>query len=229
MTVDGRLGVLGGRFDPIHLGHLATADAAQRHFALDQVLLLPSRVSPHRTVPAGAPDDDRLAMVRLAANGHAGLAPCDLELRADGPSYTSVTLDRLRTRGYRRTRLFFIVGADAFADIATWHNYPAVLGQAHFVVVARPQHPLSKLLEVLPDLRARMRMATGGHRPLDSDLESAPAVWLLDAPTPAISSTLVRRTLASGTPIAGLVPAAVAAYISNHRLYRPIPAASLHD
>ena len=220
MTADGRLGVFGGRFDPIHLGHLATAAAAQRRFSLDQVLLLPSRVSPHRTVPAGAPDADRLAMVQLAANGHTGFAPCDLELRADEPSYTSVTLDRLQTRGHRRTRLFFILGADAFAEIATWHNCPAVLGQAHFVVVARPRHPLQKLVADLPDLQPRMRMATGDNRPLDLDQESTPAIWLLDAATPAVSSTLVRRNLASSTPITGLVPAAVAAYITRHRLYQ---------
>ena len=133
-TTEGRTGILGGQFDPIHLGHIETAEVARRVLALDRVLLLPSRGSPHRAAPTRATDTDRLALVTLAAEHDAHLTPCDLELASDAPSYTSVTLGRLRDKGHRRTQLFFIVGADAFADIATWHHYPAVLDDAHFVV-----------------------------------------------------------------------------------------------
>ncbi|TDI23364.1 MAG: nicotinate (nicotinamide) nucleotide adenylyltransferase [Acidobacteria bacterium] len=228
MSAEGRTGILGGRFDPIHLGHLGTADVARRVLALDRVLLLPSRVSPHRGPPAHATDSDRLALVTLAASSDAQLSPCDLELASDAPSYTSVTLERLADQGHRRTQLFFIVGADAFADIATWHHYPAVLDGAHFVVVSRPGHPAADLVETLPDLRARMRPLTRGSERLHVDATSAPAVFLIDAVTPDISSTDIRERVARGAPLAGLVPANVAAYIKHHRLYetRHLPRAT---
>ena len=221
MSAEGRIGILGGRFDPIHLGHLGTAEVAQRVLALDRVLLLPSRDSPHRAVPARATDTDRLAMVTLAAGSTTHLSHCDLELESPAPSYTSVTLERLRDHGYRRTQLFFIVGADAFSEIATWHDYPAVLDSAHFVVVSRPRHPVADLVGTLPDLRTRMRPITRGTERLNVDADTAPSVFLLDAVTPDVSSTDVRARVARGEPLAGLVPVAVAAYITYHRLYEP--------
>ena len=221
MSAGGRTGILGGRFDPIHLGHLRTAETALRVLGLDRVLLLPSRGSPHRATPARTTDTDRLAMVTLAADSDAHLSLCDLELESPGPSYTSATLERLRDLGYRRTQLFFIVGADAFAEIATWYDYPAVLDGAHFVVVSRPRHPVADLVETLPDLRARMRPITRGTERLSVDADTAPSVFLIDTVTPDVSSTDIRARVARGEPLAGLVPVTVAAYITYHRLYEP--------
>ena len=229
-TTEGRTGILGGRFDPIHVGHLGTAEVARRVLALDRVLLLPSRGSPHRAAPARATDTDRLALVTLAANTDPHLSPCDLELESDAPSYTSVTLGRLRDKGHRRTQLFFIVGADAFAEIATWHHYPAVLDDAHFVVVSRPGHPVANLVETLPDLPPRMRPVTRGGETLRVGADTAPAVFLIDAVTPDVSSSDIRARVARGEPLTGLVPTNVAAYITHHRLYEPVAvASSLHD
>lgn len=226
-----RIGVLGGRFDPIHRGHLETAAVARRRLVLDRVLVLPSRLAPHRKEPAGASGADRLAMVALAAAGDPALEPCDLELTADTPSYTAVTLRRLHERGYPRTALFFIVGADAFADIAAWHDYPRVLDASHFVVVSRPGHPVTALPDALPALRPRLRVVTGDAGPRAGETAGgAPAVFLIDAVTPDVSSTDVRARLADGRPLGGRVPAAVAAYIDRRRLYAREPAASdLHD
>ncbi len=221
MKAPSRTGVLGGRFDPIHLGHLETAAIARRMLALDRVLLLPSRVSPHRGTPARATDRDRLALVTLASSSNAHLSPCNLELESDAPSYTAVTLERLRDQEHRRTQLFFIVGADAFEDIATWHDYPAVLDAAHFVVVSRPGHSVADLIEALPDLRGRMRLLSHGCEQLSLDANTAPAVFLLDAVTPDISSTDIRARVARREPLTGLVPDTVAAYIQRHRLYSP--------
>ncbi len=220
MSGRGSTGVLGGRFDPIHLGHLETAAVARRVLALDRVLLVPSRISPHRAAPARTSDSDRLAMVMLAANTHGYLAPCALELESDDPSYTSVTLERLRALEPGRTQLFFIVGADAFAQIATWHDYPAVLDGAHFVVVSRPGHPVAELAEMLPDLADRMTppVALGPER-LRVDVDAAPAVFLIDAVTPAVSSTDIRARVARRASMAGLVPPNVAGYIQQRRLY----------
>lgn len=224
-----RIGVLGGRFDPIHRGHLETATAARAALALDQVLLVPSGVSPHRTAAAAASDADRLAMVTLAAKPTPELVPSDLELRVDGPSYTARTLARLHEQGYRRTQLFFILGADAFEEIATWHDYPAVLEAAHFVVVARPGHAVSDLADRLPALRDRMRPVPTGADDATADRGAAPGIWLLDVVTPNVSSTHVRACLASRQPVTGLIPTAVATYIADHGLYTPGPAINLHD
>ena len=219
MSTEGRTGILGGRFDPVHLGHLGIAEVAWRVLALDRVLLLPSRVSPHRAAPACTTDAERLAMVTLAANSDAHLSPCDMELQSDTPSFTSVTLGRLRDQEHRRTQWFFIVGADAFAGISTWHDYPAVLDAAHFVVVSRPGHPVADLVKTIPDLRKRMRPVTRGFEKLSVDANMASAVFLIDAVTLDVSSTDIRAQVALGAPLAGLVPAKVAAYIKHHRLY----------
>jgi nicotinate-nucleotide adenylyltransferase len=224
-----RTGVLGGRFDPIHLGHLETAAAARVAFGLDQVLLVPSGVSPHRAGAPAASDADRLAMVTLAARSVPELVPCDLELRADGPSYTARTLARLHDRGYSRTQLFFVLGADAFEEIATWHDYPAVLEAAHFVVVARPGHAVADLADLLPALRDRMRPVPPGADTATWDLGTAPGIWLLDVVTPSVSSTHVRACLARRQPVTDLIPTAVATYIADHGLYDAGPAMSLHD
>ena len=221
-----RTGVLGGRFDPIHHGHLETATFARLALGLRQVLLVPSGLSPHRASDAGALGSDRLAMVTLAAQGLPHLAPSDLELGIDAPSYTALTLARLHDRGYDRTQLFFIVGADAFAEIATWYDYPAVLEAAHFVVVSRPGYGVGGLADQLPALRDRMRAIAGDGVPPDSD--TGPRIWLLDTVTPSVSSTQVRALLARQQSVTGLVPPAVAAYIAHHSLYDG-PAMSLHD
>jgi nicotinate-nucleotide adenylyltransferase len=219
MSAAVRTGILGGRFDPIHLGHLGIAEIAWRVLALDRVLLLPSRVSPHRAAPASATDADRLAMATLAATSEAYLSPCDLELQSDAPSYTSVTLRRLHEQGHQRTQLFFIVGADAFAEIATWYEYPTVLDAAHFAVVSRPGHRVADLIGALPDLRERMRPIVGGSMKLSLDADAEPSVFLIDAVTPDVSSTEIRARVARKEPLAGLVLANVAAYIGHHQLY----------
>ena len=127
----GRLGLLGGTLDPIHLGHLETARAARAALALDRVIVLPSRVPPHRTSQPVASRYHRFAMTALAVNGAEGLRLSDMELCAPGPSYTADTLTRFRERfGLDRSQIFFITGADAFAEIATWHRYPEVLDLA---------------------------------------------------------------------------------------------------
>ena len=224
-----RIGILGGRFDPIHLGHLATAAVARRRLQLERVLILPSRLAPHRKQPA-ASGADRLAMVALAAGDDPSLEPCDLELTAETPSYTATTLHRLQERGHPCTSLFFIVGADAFADIAAWHDYPRLLDAAHFAVVSRPGHPVAALPEALPALRPRLRPVTDDAGPGAGGATRRPAVFLIDAVTPDISSTDIRTRLANGQPLEGRVPAAVAAYIDRRRLYAREPVArDLHD
>ena len=225
-----RTGILGGRFDPVHRGHLAAAAVARRLLHLDRVLMLPSRLSPHRRQPARAGGADRLAMVALAAQDDPSLEPCDLELTADGPSYTATTLRRLHEQGHPRTSLYFIVGADAFADIACWHDYPRLLDAAHFVVVSRPGCPAASLADALPAVRPRLRVVANDTDPHAEGTLRTPVVFLIDGDTPDVSSSDIRTRLANGCPLEERVPAAVAAYIDRRRLYVRNPLArELHD
>ena len=202
------LGVLGGTFDPIHNGHIAAGLRAQAALGLERVMLVPSRIPPHRS--AGASPADRLAMAGLAAAELRGWSASDIELKREGPSYTFDTLTALGAAS--TSQKFFIIGADAFAEIATWSRYPAVLDLANFAVVARPGITLDSLQKRLPDLADRMTTPEA-HQPGD------PRIILIQAETPDVSSTEIRQRVRVGESISTLVPESVASYISTHRLY----------
>jgi nicotinate-nucleotide adenylyltransferase len=225
MTVARRIGLLGGTFDPIHVGHMAAAAAARTTLQLDEVLLLTSHVPPHRPQPA-ASVHHRFAMVALAVQDDETLRASDIELVAPGPSYTAATLARLHARGYSPSQLFFITGADAFAEIATWRQYPALLEAAHFVIVNRPGRPATSLRGVLPALAPRMRDASPAEA-LSAGGAST-SIYLVNQPTPDVSSTTIRARCADGQPIAGLVPPLVERHIQRHALYRTRDARASH-
>lgn len=208
-----RIGILGGTFDPVHIGHLDIADAAHQQLGLTRVDLVTSNVPPHRPQPL-ASAYHRFAMVAIAAQERPGWRAADIELRFDAPSYTSRTLMRFHDRGYEPTQLFFIIGADAFAEIASWRDYPAILDAAHFVVVSRPGFPAFEMPERLPRLSARM-----ATRALDALNSPNPMVVLIDATTADVSSTAIRGRLALGESIEGLVPPRVHQHIEQHGLY----------
>ena len=218
MTVARRIGLLGGTFDPIHVGHMAAAAAARTTLQLDEVLLLTSHVPPHRPQPA-ASVHHRFAMVALAAQDDETLRTSDIELVAPGPSYTSATLERLHGQGYSSSQLFFIAGADAFAEIATWRDYPQFLDAAQFVIVDRPGRSAASMRELLPTLAPRMREASLAAATWSGDT-TTPSIFLVNGPTPDVSSTAIRARCAEGQPITGLVPPAVERHIDRHSLYR---------
>ena len=155
-------------------------------------------------------------MVRLAVAETPGWEVWNLEFTREGPSYTFDTLAALAAaEGLTPLQIFFVTGADAFAEIATWYRYPEVLDRAHFVVVARPGTTLASLQQHLPQLAGRM------CEPADAPASDRPRIILLETATPDVSATDIRRRVSRGEPIAGMVPAAVAAYIDHHLLYRP--------
>jgi len=217
VTTARRTGVLGGTFDPIHEGHLAVATAAARLLSLDDILLVPSRTPPHRPAAQEASAFHRFAMVALAAQRDARMLASDVELGRTGPSYTADTLRALHAMGWQRSQIFFLIGADAFAEIATWREYPTVLDLAHFVVCNRPGTPASTMPARLPALADRMVTVRDGSAAPPAP--SAPTVYLLDASTPDVSSTEVRARARAGRPLAGLLPSEVEAYIRRHGLY----------
>ena len=219
MNEAGRIGILGGTFDPIHVGHLDAALAAREALRLDSVIVIPAHIPPHRSRPVTSAYH-RFAMAALAVNGVEGLSVSDMELVAPGPSYTADTLTRLHEQSaLMASQIFFITGADAFAEIETWNRYPAVLDLANFVVVARRGMPLRLLRDALPALRDRMRLPLSTRS--TSPLAPHPTtIFLVDAPTTDVSSTEVRRRIRDAEPLSGLVPAAVEHHIRQHGLYQ---------
>ena len=210
-----RLGVLGGTFDPIHVGHLDAAEAARVSLALNEVLFVPSHDPPHRSDEPRASAFHRFALVALAVDGRSGYRASDLELTREGSSYTADTVRALHRGGWKASELFFILGADAFAEIDIWREFPTVLDAAHFVVIARPGMSVDAALARTPELRSRARAATRHF-----DDTAATAIHLVDAVTRDVSSTTIRERLAAGEDIGDLVPAAVSRHILAHHLYR---------
>jgi nicotinate-nucleotide adenylyltransferase len=158
-------------------------------------------------------------MTRLAvADAAAEASPTrwevsDQELQRDGPSFTIDTLAAQQRDGLSPLQLFFIIGADAFAEIASWHRYPAVLDAANFAVVARPGTALEDMRGRLPALRDRMAA------PSAATTAQTTQIFLIEADTPNVSSTDIRRRAARGESLDGQVTPAVAAYIAQHSLY----------
>jgi len=194
-----KVGMLGGTFDPIHLGHVAAAGAAIHCAHLDRVLLVPTNQPPHRTA-AQAPAEYRLDMCLLAADGDPRLECSDIELKRPGPSFTLDTLEALHA-GHPDDELYLILGWDAARLFRTWHKPQQVRDLASVVVVGRP----------------------GTHSPNEADLKAAglggPGVTLCLEHTPAVSASEIRRDVAAGRPIEGKVAPKVEQYIRAHHLY----------
>jgi nicotinate-nucleotide adenylyltransferase len=217
MSAARRLGILGGTFDPIHFGHLDAAEAARTSMHLDEVLLIPSHDPPHRSSPPRVSAFHRFALVALAIEDRPAYRVSDMELERGRPSLTAPTLRALHGEGWRPSQLFFILGADAFAEIATWSEFPGVLDGANFVVIARPGTTLEPVAARTPSLAARMHDAESGV-PDDGNTR----IVLLQVRTRDISSTTIRARLAARQPIDDLVPAGVARHITAHHLYEAV-------
>src|SRR5438128_1929110 len=211
-----RIGILGGSFDPIHSGHMDAGHAAALAIGLSRLVVIPSHIPPHRPQPLASPFH-RFAMVSLAVGGNAGWRGSDVELRAESASYTSTTLGKFHERGYAAAELFFVIGADAFAEIETWKDYPGILDLAHFAVVSRPRFHVSELPARLPVLKPRMTVP-----PIDEFSQMEPLILLIDALTADVSSTAIRRRVAEGESISGLVTPTVQQHIEQHGLYTPM-------
>ena len=215
-----RIGILGGTFDPIHCGHLDVGRAAESALGLTEVVVIASNSPPHRPQPA-ASSHHRFAMIALAIVGRERWRASDLELRVGSPSFTTGTLQHFHDRGFAETELFFIIGADAFAEIETWKDFPAILDRSHFAVVSRPGSPVVAVPGRLPALASRMirfSEALGAGA-----MAAMPSIFLIDAPTADVSATAIRHRAARGESLAGLVPPAVGQHIEQHALYSASP------
>ncbi len=213
------IGILGGTFDPVHLGHLRLAHEAWEGLALEQVRLVPNATPPHRPAP-GASAGQRVAMLRLAVADHPGLAVDERELHRPAPSYTIDTLESLRGELGAGYPLCLILGADAFVMLETWHRWQALFDAAHLVVAHRPGYSASgweaRLGKPLGrELRTRLTADP-------ADLKRSPAgrIFALSITQLDVSATQLRTLLAAGRPPRYLIPDRVLDYIEKHHLYR---------
>jgi nicotinate-nucleotide adenylyltransferase len=214
-----RIGLFGGTFDPIHLGHVHAAREVLVRFPLDRVLFIPSSIPPHKVRRGIAPAADRLRMVELACAGEPRFAASSVEVDAGGRSYSILTLERMRAL-HPGARIFFILGTDAFLEIGTWHEHERVLAEGLFIVMTRPGTPLEDATGVLPAaLREEVRAVSDGEA-VDEAGAAGHRFFLLPIRAIGVSSTEVRRRVRTGETVAGLVPGAVGDYIRSHGLYR---------
>jgi nicotinate-nucleotide adenylyltransferase len=218
-----RIGLFGGTFDPIHLGHLRAAREILERFALDRILFVPSFIPPHKERKGMAPARDRLRMVELACAGEPRFAASSIEVDAGGRSYSILTLERIRGL-YPGARVFFILGADAFLEIGTWREHKRVLDESLFIVMTRPGARLEDAAEVVGEpLQKRIRAIAEGET-VDEATFGDHRIFLVPIRALDVSSTEVRRRVGAGETIAGLVPEIVGDYIRFHGLYRKMEA-----
>ncbi len=195
-----RLGILGGTFNPPHLGHLIAAQEAHHQLGLDRVLLIPARIPPHKPVEHEPGAEHRLELCRRAVGSDPRFAVSDLELARPGPSYTVDTLEELHCQ-MPDSQLFLIVGGDVAAGLPRWNEPERVLSLATVAVARRRGTARSAVNQALSRI-------AGGDR-----------AEFFQMPRIGLSSTIVRRRVRAGAPIKYLVPDAVASYIDEHQLY----------
>lgn len=207
------LAVLGGMFDPIHLGHLRSAVELREGLDLQAVWLIPCKLPPHRGLPM-ASAEHRLNMVKLAVGGEPGLKVDEREMQRDGPSYSVDTLQSIRGERPNQS-LCLIVGQDAFNGFSTWHRWKDIFDLAHVIVLSRPggEKRWSRELETEVDLRRT-------ESPVSLRDKSSGSVLFWPVTPLGVSSTQLRELLARRRSIRFLVPDAVCGYIEQHQLYK---------
>lgn len=216
-----RVGILGGTFDPIHVGHLALARSAQVALGFDEIRFLPTGISWQKSDTA-TPAEHRLEMVRLAIAGRPGFAIDDREVRRSGNSYTVDTLDELRAELGPEPMLVLLLGSDQLRNLATWHRYPELLRNAHIAVTRRERVSLARL----PQAVEQLVQAHGCDALPD---EPAGSIVFFGMPFVPVSATQLREQLLGGDRPAELLPRPVLDYIERHGLYRPALTATHKD
>lgn len=190
------IGLMGGTFNPIHLGHLLAAKEAKKKFSLEKVIFIPSNLSPHKEDKDLISASHRFKMIALALEGEEGFSVSNIEIERGGKSYTIDTIREFSKIYDKQAKFYFIAGIDAINEIDTWKDFDKLIGVCCFVGVARPESKLCLAQKYLK------------------------AVSLLNVRTLPVSSTEIRERVKKGIPINDLVPNKVANYIAEHGLYR---------
>jgi len=218
-----RIAIYGGTFDPVHNGHLEVARSVIQLFAIDEFLFLPALVAPHKQASQVTSAMHRYAMLALATRGDARAFISTFELEGPGRQYTVDTLFHFRARWGAAADLFFVMGADSWAEITTWREWQRLLSLAHLIVVTRPGHEVSTA-HVGQELAASVLDLRGPTQQSDSLLRESQGlrVFITDAVMAGVSATDVRLAARAERDdhLTQLVPPEVAAYIRKYKLYR---------
>ena len=229
------IALFGGTFDPIHSGHVQAARAAVRKFELDRILFVPTGTPPHKHGDHLTPFVERYAMTVLACAGDARLIPSLLEAptREGKPSYSIDTVRRVRRALHKNDRLFFLIGVDAFLELPHWKEYRRLLDLVDFIVVSRPGFDADEIRQVVSEVMTSR--AGAPRRPAGpSSTKKGPDTIRLRRSTlhvlrgihMPVASHALRKAIASGGSVTGLVPPLVEEYIRKEGLYRPRPPVS---
>ena len=232
------IGLFGGTFDPIHRGHIALAQAAHERYKLSRILFVPANLPPHKQLQPLSAFPHRYAMTALATAQGKEFTPSLLEApedsdpggprakkekeRAARPNYTIDTIRRLKRSFKKADRLFLLIGIDAFADIAKWHECEALFRECEFVVASRPGYSLADVANALP---GSLRPRAEATRPFQKQAASGDlmlkgvTIHLLDEVYQSISSTTIRQIVAAGKPLGRFLDPTVADYIKKTGLY----------
>ena len=214
-----RVGVMGGTFDPVHIGHLRTAEEAIEMLDLDRILFIPAAHPPHKPGRQILAYAHRYRMLELAILDHPRFQISDIERKLPGKSYTAITLRTLRENARQETELFFLIGLDAFLDLDTWWHYKELFQLAHMVVLRRPGYREEQVGEFLGrNVSSRFRGC--GEAPCFIHPELL-TVHYLENTRLGVSSTQIRLLVAQGRSIRYLAPGDVVGYIEKEGLYRP--------
>jgi nicotinate-nucleotide adenylyltransferase len=211
-----KIGLFGGTFNPIHLGHLRGAEEIREGFSLDQVIFIPSAIPPHKAMEEIIDAGHRLEMVRLATVSNSFFSISDIELSRAGKSYSIDTLRHFREGC--TDNLFFILGGDAFVEIETWKDYKNLFTLCHFIVMARPGFQKTPVASQLPG-------ALNDHFHYDPEMKawvhaSGHHLTFREISFLDISSTKVRELIERGESVRYLIPPETEAYVHQHGLYR---------
>ena len=213
-----RIGIFGGTFNPIHIGHLRSAEEVRERQKLDRVLFVPTASPPHKRTSQLAPAGHRLAMVRRAIAGNPAFRASRIEIDRPGRSYSVDTLDALR-QAQPRDRFAFILGVDAFKDISTWREHSRLFSLCDLIVTSRPDYEMDTLAASIP-VAARKEFCYRRYRNV---LEHRSGHCIVFQPISdfAVSASDIRRRVARRQSIRYLVLPSTERYIIQERLYRP--------
>jgi nicotinate-nucleotide adenylyltransferase len=219
-----RIGLFGGTFNPIHLGHVQVIQEVKQGFGLDKIFIIPSALPPHKT-PDGLVDaGDRIEMIRLSFSNHPDFAVSDVELNRSGPSYTIDTVRHFKSILPEDSELFLILGSDAFLEIDTWKSYKDLFLLIPFIVMSRGTEGINSRMfgrKIVGDyLKSKISEGYNLSASQSSYIhkEKQP-VYVFDVTPIDISSTKIRKLIKNGSPIKSLVPEIVEAFIKSKGLY----------
>ena len=202
-----KIGLMGGTFNPIHYGHMVTAEEALKQFKLDRVIFIPTGTPPHKTSGILANSEDRYLMTVIATASNQDFLVSRIEIDRKGKSYTIDTLRQLKEIFKDRATLYFITGADAILEILTWKDTEEIVTLCKFIAATRPGYDIRRI----EDLKAELFGVSEG---------ASKNIFLMEIPALAISSTDIRKRIREKRPINYLLPEGVCNYLLKHELYK---------